>query len=338
MFHWRHRVTNIFIFSLIFVGQAAFCVNGTVTKKDKTRIKNAVVENVTFYAMQNAHSSKKIARNGVLVKYNDAKANILICHGFMANKFDAAFLRRLFPRGQFNIMTFDFRAHGENTDGQYCTFGRDEAYDVRAAVEFIKSDPDLKDKPLFAYGFSMGAVAAIQAQAKDKSLFKGMILDCPFDSTENVIKRSLENVKFSLFGYEFNVPGRTILQKYAFHPYIQSLVKAVLKSVSLLDSKNIDTYIYPLNTAQAVKNISVPCFFISCKKDEKVSVGAIKSIFNSAAGPKKLWLTNGRGHFDSFFYNPELYTDRVRDFVDRLVDESFETAEKEVVEDEEEVT
>ena len=52
-------------------------------------------------------------------------------------------------------MTFDFRGHGKNNEGQYCTFGRDEALDVIAAVKFIKSDPELQKLPLFVYGFSM---------------------------------------------------------------------------------------------------------------------------------------------------------------------------------------
>ena len=97
-------------------------------------------------------------------------------------------------------MTFDFRAHGEHCDGQRCTFGRDEHLDVITAAHFLKNHPHLKNKPVIVYGFSMGAVAAIEAQAKDNSLFSAMILDCPFDSSENIIKRSLESMQFTFFG------------------------------------------------------------------------------------------------------------------------------------------
>jgi hypothetical protein len=32
-----------------------------------------------------------------------------------------------------------------------------------------------------------------------------------------------------------------------------------------------------------------------------------------------LWLTNGRRHFDSYFYNPEKYIKEIRAFIDEVV-------------------
>jgi pimeloyl-ACP methyl ester carboxylesterase len=275
-----------------------------------------VLEKIMLHSKVCSGSKKHITRTGFLTRYKNAEATILICHGFMCDKFDSGLLRALFPRGKFNFMTFDFRAHGDCPEGQFCTLGRDERYDVVAAARFLKGHKDLVGKPIIVYGFSMGAVAAIEAQAKDSSLFDAMILDCPFESTENVLKRSLDKMKFSLFGYEFSLPGRSLLQRYAFHPYVQSLVKIVLKTIAQWDTKNIDVTAYPINPAESVKKISVPVFYILCKNDEKVSVDAIKSLYQSTASVyKQLWITNGRRHFDSYFYNPEQYTDRVRQFV-----------------------
>jgi hypothetical protein len=141
-------------------------------------------------------------------------------------------------------------------------------------------------------------------------------LDCPFESTANVLKRSLDNMKFSLFGYEFPLPGRSLLQRYVFHPYIQSMLKIVLKTIAQWDPKHIEVTAYPISPMESVKKISVPVFYILCKHDEKVSIEAIKLLYQGTASEYKLlWITNGRRHFDSYFYNPELYTDRVRQFV-----------------------
>jgi pimeloyl-ACP methyl ester carboxylesterase len=275
-----------------------------------------VIEKVMLYSKLCSGSKKRLARSAMLTRYNNAEATILICHGFMCDRFDSGLLRALFPRGKFNFMTFDFRAHGDCAEGQYCTLGRDEKYDVVAAARFLKEHRALAGKPVLVYGFSMGAVAAIEAQAKDGSLFDAMILDCPFESTENMLKRSLDNIKFSLFGYEFSLPGRSLLQRYAFHPYIQSLVKIVLKTIAQWDAKNIEVTAYPISPIESVKKISVPVFYILCKHDEKVSVDAIRSLYQGTASEyKQLWITNGRRHFDSYFYNPEEYTDRVRQFV-----------------------
>jgi len=280
--------------------------------------KDAEVQKVVLYSRKCANSNEKIIRHGILVKRKGAKGTVLFCHGFTCNKYDVGFLRFLFK--DYNCMTFDFRAHGENTDGQCCTLGKNEAYDVIAAAKFLRSHPDIKDKPLLVYGFSMGAVASIEAQAKDKSLFDAMILDCPFGSAENVVKRGLDNKKLSIFGYEFHIPGRRILQKYVFHPYVQSFVKAFLQAVANFDSKRINLLITPLKPSESMKKIDVPCLLIHCKNDEKIPVNSIKNVYyNAQSKYKKLWVTNGRSHYDSFFYNPEKYAQKVRSFAHKVV-------------------
>lgn len=342
---------------------------GSIIARSADSIKNAVVEKVVFYPHGGTFATKNIERNGVLVRYEDAQATILMCHGFSCDKFDTAFLRRLFPRGRFNVMNFDFRAHGEKKGNQYCTLGSDEAYDVIAAAQFIRNHPDLKKKPLYVYGFSMGAVAAIEAEAKIEeqraktvipnsvamaidahatieergaghhpqgTLFDAMILDCPFDSAENVIKRGLEQLKFSLFGYTFSVPGRQMLQKYAFHPYVQSLLRIILKAVANMDSRDISMRVFPVDPVKTIAKIAVPICLIHCKKDEKVSIDGIKAVYNnSKASYKTLWITNGRNHFDSFFYNPEKYTEHVRNFLEQaLAGSIYHEKKQEIVVDE----
>jgi pimeloyl-ACP methyl ester carboxylesterase len=344
------RETRVYQFLLLVVtsctGHIALCKTGggytnaygTIVSSNDSLINGARVEKVTFCPEGNCPQEQQDAlkRYGLLVRYPQAEATILLCHGFMCDKFDMGILRRLFPRGRFNVMSFDFRAHGENKKGQYCTLGREEAYDVMAAAKFLRNHPDLKSKPLYVYGFSMGAVAAIEAQAKDSSLFDAMMLDCPFDSAENVIKRGLSHLKLSLFGYSFDVPGKELLQKYAFHPYVQSLVRTVLKAVANMDSSHIAMRVLPIDPVKTVEKIAVPVMYILCRNDEKVSIPGIKSVFNNTkAAYKSLWITNGRRHFDSFFYCPEKYTEKIRTFLDDALNGTLYTvAKQEIIEDE----
>ena len=293
------------------------------------------IQNITLESKESFDSNSTITRKGILVRYPNAKANIVISHGFMCDKLDVGFIRQLFPRGKYNFLTFDFRAHGENTTGQCCTFGRDEANEVIAAGNYFKNHEELKKLPTFAYAFSMGAVASIEAQAKDPNLFSAMILDCPFDSTENVIKRALQNIKFSFFGYKFDLPGRTYLEKYAFHPYVQSFIKFLLKTVPHMDARNIKTYMYRFSPSASIEKVKIPCLFIHCKYDQKVTVNAIHTIYNRAQGPKQLWVTNGRGHYDSIFYNPEKYAKQIAKFLDRVLDGTiYQQPHQKVMEDE----
>ena len=312
---------------------------GGVLYSTKDEIARATVEYIALNVPKSRYSDKKIIRLGRLVRYPGAQATILICHGFMCDKFDVGFLRHMFPAGKFNFMTFDFRAHGEHCEGQRCTLGRDEALDVITAAHFLKQHPQLGQKPIIAYGFSMGAVASIEAQAQDSSLFKAMILDCPFDSSENMIKRSLEQLQFTLLGYDFTIPVCNLLQKYAFHPYVQALIRGILKTVSNFDTKNIDVRVYPIFPAQSMQKITIPCFFIHCKNDEKISITAVKLLYESAGtAHKQLWLTNGRRHFDSYFYNPEKYIKEIRNFMERVVSNTYDTFQwQQIIEDPDEL-
>jgi alpha-beta hydrolase superfamily lysophospholipase len=291
------------------------CEYGSVVSRDHDWIKKEVVEQVRLFPKAAVASDATIERKGMLVRYPDAVGTILICHGFMCDKFDVGFLRHIFPRKKFNFMTFDFRAHGENREGQFCTFGKDEALDVQAAARFLRQHPDLKDKPLFVYGFSMGAVASIEAQAQDSTLFDAMILDCPFDSSKNLIRKGLSNMKLNVFGYEIDIPGRSTLEKHAFHPYVQLFLKTLLKAISKMDTKNVMTNISMVSPIKSVKSIETPCFLIHCKSDELVSVDAITKMFGRMKGYKMLWLTDGRRHFDSVFYNTERYAQKIKAFL-----------------------
>jgi len=293
---------------------------GKIISRDRQYAQNAVADTVVIYP-QKSHelSTERIARKGLLVRYKHAKATVLVSHGFMCDKYLSGSLCYVLLQGQYNFMTFDFRAHGEDTQGQECTFGRDEAYDVIAAAKFLRNHPDLQGKPLFVYGFSMGAVASIEAQAKDSSLFNAMILDCPFDSTESIIKMGLDKMKVSICGYEFDVPGRSYLERHAFHPYVQSLFKILLKAVANMETHNIVVNMQLVKPVDSIKLVTVPCLFIHCKNDDRVSVASIKNIYEHAAGYKQLWITNGRRHYDSIFFDPEGYSRKIKRFLGQVL-------------------
>lgn len=258
-------------------------------------------------------------RQGILYINPTARATVIVSHGFMCDKFDMSFVRKtLFS--DYNVLSFDFRAHGCGVDPSHiCTFGKDEALDVIGAVHYIKSRYDIGHLPIIGYGFSMGAVASIQAQASTGDLFAAMILDCPYDRTHNVLKRSIEHLKFTLFGHTFALPGRDLLYRFAFNPYVQGILKTLLKTIAQLDAVTINVRIHPLSPVKSVKKITIPCFFIHCMNDEKINTQAAQQLYNNVSGYKRLWITNGRRHFDSIFYNPEKYAHKIRVFINDVL-------------------
>lgn len=300
--------------------------------KQKKYLRGGLLEYITFSAQQAERDEKNtLKRNGIMFRHPDARATILICHGFMCDKFDIGFLRHtMFP--DYNVLVFDFRAHGENVaPEQCCTFGRDEALDVAGAVNYLKSRDDIKQLPRIAYGFSMGAAAAIAAQSKDPSLFSAMVLDCPYDATDTVVQQSLEKLSISLFGYTFEFPGKSILARYAYNSFAQSCIKRLLRAITHIDVMQTNTQLYPFSPSEAAKKITVPCFFIHCKKDEKVPIHAAESLFDNVQGYKRLWITDGRKHYDSIFFNPEKYTYKVNAFIQAVLNGQTHTKQQEKI-------
>lgn len=284
----------------------------------KKQIKSFQPKEVMFHARIDGFSDATIRRKGLLVRRENAIGTVIICHGYLGCKRDAIALKHLFPL--YNVLAFDFRAHGELIEGQQSTIGRDEAYDVIGAAQFIKSDPVMGTKPLIVYGYSMGAVAAIEAQAKDATLFDAMILDCPYDSTDNAMRRGLDEVmKFTVLSQEIKIPGKEFIVAHMYDPAAQIITNYLFQQITLLNSGSVATNFTKVTPIESVKKITIPCLFIHCDLDKKVPTDAVKAVYANKPGFKELWITLGKGHFGSYHDNPEMYWYRVNKFLNRVM-------------------
>lgn len=326
----------MFIRHLIFIwlGLAGVChASFSGVFKENTGLDEFHVD---FFVKKNEADAESFKRKGILtLPQGMPRGIVVICHGFMCNKDKVKFLRAMFTRANFATFIFDFRAHGEIVEGQCCSFGRDEALDVAGAVRFLKEDPRLstrlKNVPFFVYGFSMGAVASILAQAQDQQLFRAAIWDCPFESSDNVIGRGIAEMKISVFGYEFDMPGKELFRKYAYHPWVQSFLKATLKVVADMDASQVATCIVPVNTVEAVRKVTIPTFFIVCANDRKAPLTAVRELYDNVSGPARLWVTRGYKHFDSYFEHPEAYPARLIQFLNDVLENKVMPGKKEII-------
>lgn len=286
-------------------------------KAVKQQIKSCKPEEVIFDVLVDGTSGATMQRKGLLVRRQNARGTVIICHGYLGCKRDAIALKHLFPF--YNVLAFDFRAHGDLIEGQKSTIGRDEAYDVMGAAQFIKADPDMSKKPLIVYGYSMGAVASIQAQALDGTLFDAMILDCPYDSTDNAMRRGLdEKMKLTIFGAELDVPGKEFILAHMYDESAQIITNYLFQQITALDSNAVATKFTRVTPVESVKKITVPCLFIHCDHDKKVPTSAVKAVYDNKPGFKELWITFGKGHFGSYNNDPEMYWYRVNKFLNRI--------------------
>jgi len=293
--------------------------------------------NSQYYPIQvttkkNDHNaSYTFERHGYVYINPSAKANILLCHGYMTSKEDMNILRCLL--NEYNIISFDFRAHGENISSQYCTLGCNEKHDVIALAQYIRKEENLKDLPLFVYGFSMGSVASILAESEYPGLFDGAIWDCPFQSTNHLTEIALNNIKWMINGYQIDIPIKKIIQKYIYNKSTQACILYILKLFTAMDSTGINTCIKNIAPIEALSQITIPFFLIGCFNDDKAPAESILTMYqaNKQNIYSKCWISSGRRHFDAFFLHPEQYIFEIKNFINAILQKKHLNKAKEII-------
>lgn len=279
---------------------------------------------ITFPCQKNKNDETNVIyRNGYVSINPSAKANILLCHGFTTNKEDMSLLRYLLQ--EYNIINFDFRAHGENISAQSCTLGCDEKYDVIGAVNYINNDENLNKLPLFVYGFSMGAVASILAESNNPNLFTGAIWDCPFESTNELTELILEQLKINFNGYKIDMPFKNIIKKYIYNNKAQNFIKLFLKLFASMDTSKINTCIKKISPIKALKKIKIPFLLIGCHNDDKAPAQSIENMYfaHEENSFVRCWISSGRRHFDALFINPEKYIYKICKFINSVLSKDY---------------
>jgi len=89
---------------------------------------------------------------------------VILCHGLGSNKVNQLVMAQALVPGGYNVLAFDFRAHGAS-GGQLSTFGDLERRDVLGAVRWVRRNRPEGASRVFGVGASMGAAALVAAAA-----------------------------------------------------------------------------------------------------------------------------------------------------------------------------
>ena len=297
-------------------------------KNYKKSIREFKVEQISFDSKENSLSTKTIKRKGLLALRNNAIGTIVFCHGYSHSKHEAFFFKTFFPN--FNALAFDFRAHGELVDGQYSTVGADEIYDVKAAVDFVKSRPDLVGKPIIGFGFSMGAVSLLQAQSSWPNLFDMLILDSPFDSGYDCMSCGIDSLMtVKIFGRKYRIPGKNLIMKSLYCQALCPVMKYIFRIVSGFDFNKVPTKFVHVSPIDGAFNIKIPCLFFACVKDANVSVDSVLRLYNAVDSVfKRIWITYGIRHCSAYLTNPEIYLYKMNKFIKKVLEKDMKVKEK----------
>jgi len=236
-----------------------------------------------------------LIRYGVLTLQPHAQGNVVLCHGAACDKeYMKPFAYEVFTH--YNCLMFDFRRHGEATEGQYSTIGKKEIYEIRAAVEFLKNDETCKKLPIFGFGISMGGAALIEAQSLDSSLFEGLIIQSTFESLHRQAQRTFPLYRLPLFNLLiYTEPSRYFARK----RYGVSVCK--------------------ITPAKAIKKIKVPIFLIHGKRDQVIKFDAYERLKKAGKSIIKTWTPDTEKHTELYKALPGEFIKQTNEFLDEVL-------------------
>ncbi len=193
------------------------------------------------------------------------RRTVIVCHGLAANKSNQLVMaRQLVPSG-YNVLIFDFRAHGES-GGQLTSFGDFERRDVLGAVKWLHDNRAEASRRIFGVGASMGAAALIAAAADD--------------SEEG---RAIEAI--AVYGAYADMRGLTdsVAHRYFFPPF-----GWLARYVGLpIANAQVGTNLLDFAPADLVDRIwPRPIFIIHGRDDEIIAFEQGAALFKAAAYPK----------------------------------------------------
>ena len=215
---------------------------------------------------------------------------IILCHGLGTNRADLLEVAHMLIRAHYNVLAFDFRAHGES-DGWSTSFGWQEQRDLEGALAFLGQQPEVADQPYGLYGVSMGGSVALMVASRDERL-AAVAVDSAYADLEASLAHHLRLL--------YHLPKIPFL--------------LFLNAAYRLRFGAWPTHMSPI---RQISQISPrPLFIIHGSEDPRTPVQDAQRLAEAATEPKSLWIAQGAGHLAAAHLEPESYARRLIEFFD----------------------
>jgi fermentation-respiration switch protein FrsA (DUF1100 family) len=220
---------------------------------------------------------------------SDPGPAVVLCHGIWTGRRECLPLALRFRDAGYNVLCFDFRAHGLS-GGRFTSVGMLETNDVIGAVQYLKERPEVDRTRIGVVGFSMGGAATIQAAARCPDI-AAVVADSAYASFVDAAK------------YSFRVVTRVP------HFVVAPLAMHWAKWLVHVDP-------YEARPVDVIGRISPrPIMLTHGVLDEIVPVRHAYTLFQAAEEPKELWVVPDAYHVGAREIDPDGYFQRVEGFL-----------------------
>lgn len=231
-----------------------------------------------------------IALRGWFVRAPNPRGTVIFCHGYAGSKApDLQYVPHFHARG-YNVLLFDFRAHGES-DGDKSSLVYYERQDLLGAIAYLQQQ-GIHQVGLL--GFSMGAAVAI-ATAPLSEVVRAVVADSGFAELKTILATYMQNKGMPRFiAY---VMSRLMIWLAGLYLGCSLPESDPLRWVSRLAPR--------------------PLFLIHGERDRSVPASDARRLYEAAGQPKELWLAPNADHRAVDQLYPDEYMARVLNFFDK---------------------
>lgn len=215
-------------------------------------------------------------------------ATVILAHGRNSERSWMLPHAHYLSKDGFSVLMFDLRYSGES-EGKEQTLGAKEAWDIGAALDYLKDRSDVDPEKIGVQGISLGAASAILATAERPEI-RGVVAEIPFKSVNGVMVHTY--------------PRLVGLPSFPFAGITKWICEFRL-GVDL-DAVAPD---------QVIGTISPrPVFLIDDGLDDLFPPDSVEVLFEAAQQPKQVWQVSGASHARGRETAPEEYERRVLAF------------------------
>ncbi|MBI3910340.1 MAG: alpha/beta hydrolase [Armatimonadetes bacterium] len=245
------------------------------------------LEPVSFPSLDGTPLRGWLARAGA----SEARGVGILCHGYMQDHLDVVPVARFLQRAGYTCLLFDFRAAGQS-GGDRCTIGYQEALDVRGALRFLASLPEMEGRPRFGVGRSMGG-AALALAAPHAPELAALVLDGVYPD----LRQALDSRCRLIWGPLGPLAARAAL------PVLRRALGVEPAEVS------------PRAVLQQLEG--VPTLLIHADWDIFIPQKVARAMAESTAEPKEFWQVPRATHCWAHVWYAHAYERRVLAFLER---------------------
>jgi pimeloyl-ACP methyl ester carboxylesterase len=230
---------------------------------------------------------------GWLITGSPRSPYLIFLHGIGSQRTDAeavALASRLVHEAGYNVLLFDFRAHGAS-EGDRVTAGERERDDVLGAYDFLVNRGAAPGR-VGLLGRCYGAGIALMAAALEPGI-SAVVADSTFASVED---RAAHEI-----GMRTPIPEALAP---AFMPPARLFAK-VLYGIDLSD----------LDPEHDVATLAYPVFIIHGEADTRIPISQARRVHAAAPAGSEIWTLPGVEHAQAFPTHPDEYAQRVRAYL-----------------------